>query len=170
MFDAVQAKVAARSRVHGGPFRKYLLSGILRCGHCGSIMVGAGQGGGRTGRRFSYYKCQRARVSGTCSNYAVRTEVIEAAVPAGHRAGNPAGSQCPLRGGAAIDERHRDPRGREQHGQEVPDEQPACGQVPGTADELPVQHADQRELHQSLVSAGRIGACRNRISTTIRAA
>ncbi len=80
MFDAVQAKVAARSRVHGGPFRKYLLSGILRCGHCGSIMVGAGQGGGRTGRRFSYYKCQRARVSGTCNNYAVRTEVIEAAV------------------------------------------------------------------------------------------
>ncbi len=46
-FDAVQAKLKARMKQRGGPVRKYLLSGILRCGHCGSIMVGAGQNGGR---------------------------------------------------------------------------------------------------------------------------
>ncbi|MEQ8787074.1 MAG: zinc ribbon domain-containing protein, partial [Pirellulaceae bacterium] len=30
--------------------------------------------------RYAYYKCKRSRVSGTCENYAVRTEQIEAAV------------------------------------------------------------------------------------------
>ena len=85
-FDAVQAKLKARSKVPGGPYRKYLLSGILRCGHCGSIMVGAGQGGGATGHRFTYYKCKRSRVSGTCNNYAVRTELIEEALTEHFRA------------------------------------------------------------------------------------
>ncbi len=44
-FDAVQAKLKARSKTMGGPYRKYLPSGILRSGHCGSILVGARQGG-----------------------------------------------------------------------------------------------------------------------------
>ncbi len=81
-FDAVQEKLKARSKKRGGPFRKYMLSGILRCGHCNSIMVGGGQGGGRGPGpgRYSYYKCKRSRVSGTCQNYAVRTTVIEEAV------------------------------------------------------------------------------------------
>lgn len=80
-FDAVQAKLKSRSTVRGGPFRKYLLSGILRCGHCGSIMVGAGQGSGRNGLTvYRYYKCKRSHVAGTCRNYAVRTELIERAV------------------------------------------------------------------------------------------
>ena len=76
-FDAVQAKLEARSRVHGGPFRKYLLSGILRCGHCGSILNGHGGRGRDVNKRFMYYMCKRAAVSGTCQNYGVRIEVIE---------------------------------------------------------------------------------------------
>lgn len=73
-FETVQGKLKARSKVSGGRFRKYLLSGVLRCGHCGSIMTGGSQGDGR----YQYYKCKRSRVSGTCKNYAVRTETIEA--------------------------------------------------------------------------------------------
>lgn len=73
-FATVQAKLKARSKVSGGRYRKYLLSGVLRCGHCGSIMVGASQGEGR----YQYYKCRRSRVSGTCNNYSIRTQIIEA--------------------------------------------------------------------------------------------
>ncbi len=73
-FATVQAKLKARSKVSGGRFRKYLLSGVLRCGHCGSIMVGGSQGKGR----YQYYKCKRSRVSGTCNNYSIRTGIIEA--------------------------------------------------------------------------------------------
>ena len=73
-FAKVQAKLKASSKFSGGRFRKYLLSGVLRCGHCGSIMVGASQGKGR----YQYYKCRRSRVSGTCNNYSIRTQFIEA--------------------------------------------------------------------------------------------
>lgn len=75
-FAVVQERLRARSKVSGGRFRRYLLSGILRCGHCGSIMVGGSQGKGR----YQYYKCKRSRVSGTCNNYAVRTTLIEEAL------------------------------------------------------------------------------------------
>src|SRR5690606_15358442 len=78
-FDAVQAKLKERSIVRGGPNRKYMLSGILRCGHCGGLLVGSAGSPGRSklNRAYTYYKCRRARNSGTCKNYAVRIDVIE---------------------------------------------------------------------------------------------
>jgi len=78
-FDAAQAKLNERSTAKGGPMRRYLLSGILRCGHCGGILTGSAGSPGRSKAkaRYSYYKCKRARVSGTCGNYAVRTDLIE---------------------------------------------------------------------------------------------
>jgi len=78
-FDAVQAKLKERSVVRGGPCRKSLLSGILCCGHCGEIMTaGRGSAGRSTnGKHYAYYKCKRARVSGTCRHYAVRADFIE---------------------------------------------------------------------------------------------
>ncbi|MBX3420750.1 MAG: recombinase zinc beta ribbon domain-containing protein [Pirellulaceae bacterium] len=81
-FDAVQAKLKERSKVGGGPARKHLLSGILRCGHCGGILTGSSGNQGRSKKRprYTYYKCKRARVSGTCENYAVRADVIEPAM------------------------------------------------------------------------------------------
>jgi hypothetical protein len=36
----------------------------------------AGQGK----KKYTYYKCKRSRVSGTCNNYSVRTAIIEEAV------------------------------------------------------------------------------------------
>lgn len=78
-FDAVQAKLKERSIVRGGPTRKHMLSGILRCGHCGGILVGSAGSPGSAKREkpYVYYKCKRARVSGTCENYAVRADFIE---------------------------------------------------------------------------------------------
>lgn len=78
-FDAAQTKLKERSTVRGGPTRKHLLSGILRCGHCGGILVGTAGSVGRnkTQKAYPYYKCKRARVSGTCENYSVRADFIE---------------------------------------------------------------------------------------------
>ena len=79
IFDAVQVKLKARSKSRGGPFRKYLLSGLLRCGHCGGLMTASAgsYGSGRKKIKYLYYKCKRARVSGTCKNYSVRADKIE---------------------------------------------------------------------------------------------
>ena len=81
-FDAAQAKLKERSKVRGGPTRRHLLSGILRCGHCGGILCGSQGSHGRSdkNRRYTYYKCKRARVSGTCGHYGVRDEYIEPAL------------------------------------------------------------------------------------------
>lgn len=78
-FDAVQAKLKERSIVRGGPNRKHMLSGILRCGHCGGLLIGSIGSHGRTKRnpRYVYYKCRRASASGTCKSYAVRADLIE---------------------------------------------------------------------------------------------
>ena len=78
-FDAAQAKLIERSKVRGGPTRKYLLSGILKCGHCGGIMTGSAGSKGRSKKNpiYAYYKCKRSRDSGTCQNYAVRVDFIE---------------------------------------------------------------------------------------------
>ncbi len=79
IFDAVQAKRKGRSKVRGGPFRKYLLSGTLRCGHCGGILVASSRSPGSAKREtpFVYYKCKRSHISGTCDNYAARADVVE---------------------------------------------------------------------------------------------
>ncbi len=78
-FDAAQAKLLERSRVAGGPMRKYLLSGTLRCGHCGGIMTGSRGSRGRSKQNatYAYYKCKTSRDYGTCTNYAVRVDFIE---------------------------------------------------------------------------------------------
>ncbi len=78
-FDAAQAKLLERSRVAGGPMRKYLLSGILRCGHCGGIMTGSCGSRGRSKKNpvYAYYKCKTSRDFSTCRNYAVRVDFIE---------------------------------------------------------------------------------------------
>jgi hypothetical protein len=80
-FNKVQARLTAR-KTQRGPSRRYLLSGLLRCGHCGDIMAGSAGSHGRSkaNQRYSYYKCKRARDCGTCTNYAVRTYVIEQAL------------------------------------------------------------------------------------------
>ena len=56
----------------------YLLTGKLRCGHCGSYMSGT-SGTGRSGELHHYYTCQGRRAK-TCHKKNVRRDVIERAV------------------------------------------------------------------------------------------
>ena len=55
-FTAVRAKIDRKGRGGRGRSAGYLLSGLLRCGHCGAAMTGA-SGGNRLGQRYRYYRC-----------------------------------------------------------------------------------------------------------------
>lgn len=56
----------------------YLLTGKLRCGHCGSYMSGT-SGTSRSGELHYYYTCQGRRAK-TCHKKNIRRDVIEQAV------------------------------------------------------------------------------------------
>lgn len=56
----------------------YLLTGKLRCGHCGSFMSGV-SGTSRSGELHYYYTCQGRRAK-TCHKKNIRRDVIERAV------------------------------------------------------------------------------------------
>lgn len=45
----------------------YILPGILRCAECGTVMAGTFTTGA-SGKRYSYYRCQKATLDGTCQN------------------------------------------------------------------------------------------------------
>ncbi len=75
LWDAVRARrdALAKHRAQGGPPPRYLLSGLLVCGVCGSAysMIG---GSGRAGR----YGCTGHDYRGTCDNgHTVNREVLE---------------------------------------------------------------------------------------------
>jgi site-specific DNA recombinase len=55
-FATVRAKLAENARGLGGRKAAYLLSGLLKCGHCGAAMTGV-SGGNRLGRKYRYYRC-----------------------------------------------------------------------------------------------------------------
>ena len=57
----------------------YLLTGKLRCGHCGSYMTGV-SGTSRNGELHYYYTCQKRRTEHACSKKNVRRDVIEPAI------------------------------------------------------------------------------------------
>ena len=57
----------------------YLLTGKLRCGHCGSYMSGI-SGTSRSGVLHYYYICQKRRTAHSCSKKNVRRDKIEASV------------------------------------------------------------------------------------------
>jgi site-specific DNA recombinase len=56
MFAAVRAKLEGKGRGLGGRRAAYLLSGLLKCGHCGAAMTGV-SGGNRNGQKYRYYRC-----------------------------------------------------------------------------------------------------------------
>ena len=69
----VRSEIAGRRRIGAKPTNpsKHLLSGLIRCGECGSSYTMAGK---------DYYRCARNRERGTCSNSAsVRTTAVEEA-------------------------------------------------------------------------------------------
>ena len=57
----------------------YLLTGKLRCGHCGSYMTGV-SGTSRNGELHYYYTCQKRRTEHACNKKNVRRDVIEPAI------------------------------------------------------------------------------------------
>ena len=57
----------------------YLLTGKLRCGHCGSYMVGV-SGTSKTGDAHYYYSCQKHRLEHACNKKPIRRDIIESAV------------------------------------------------------------------------------------------
>ena len=57
----------------------YLLTGKLRCGHCGSYMTGV-SGTSRNGELHYYYTCQKRRAEHACNKKNVRRDVIEPAI------------------------------------------------------------------------------------------
>jgi DNA invertase Pin-like site-specific DNA recombinase len=78
LWDEVQARKAGRSRQSGEPLhrRKRLLSGLLRCGHCGAGMSLSGPHRGKP-----RIMCSQAREAGTCtSTKRMPLDVIEQTV------------------------------------------------------------------------------------------
>lgn len=57
----------------------YLLTGKLRCGHCGSYMVGI-SGTSASGELHYYYACKKRRTEHTCDKKNVRRDSIELAI------------------------------------------------------------------------------------------
>lgn len=57
----------------------YLLTGKLRCGHCGSYMSGT-SGTSASGELHYYYACQKRRTKHACNKKNIRRESIELAV------------------------------------------------------------------------------------------
>jgi DNA invertase Pin-like site-specific DNA recombinase len=72
LFDRVQAKLRDRSRRRSKPRSKgHLLTGILKCGHCGnSLYVG------RYRRTRRVYRCKGAQ-NGSCKHYSIDANMIE---------------------------------------------------------------------------------------------
>lgn len=54
----------------------YILSGKIKCGHCGNNMVG-GKSTGRHGDPYFYYTCSSRKANHTCTKKHIRKEVLE---------------------------------------------------------------------------------------------
>lgn len=83
LWHKVQEAIRMRNRRKNGRHRPgeddYLLTGKLRCGHCGGYMIGM-SGTSKTGTIHHYYACQNRRVGRTCDKKNIRRDIIEPAV------------------------------------------------------------------------------------------
>lgn len=83
LWHKVQEAIKMRNRRKNGRHRPgeddYLLTGKLRCGHCGGYMIGM-SGTSKTGTIHHYYACQNRRVGRTCDKKNIRRDIIEPAV------------------------------------------------------------------------------------------
>lgn len=85
-WEKVQGKLAENVSLHSGGRKKHLLSGLLRCPHCGRVMNYASyKNVNKSGtRRWAYYRCDRKSEllapALRCSNFNVKAEAVEAAV------------------------------------------------------------------------------------------
>ncbi|MGE3961569.1 MAG: recombinase family protein [Dehalococcoidia bacterium] len=78
-FNATQRRMGERRTSRSEQERhEYPLHGLLRCGRCGSTMIGERRQT-RSGIAVSY-RCENATARGTCRARGVRSEVLEAAI------------------------------------------------------------------------------------------
>ncbi|GHV31834.1 hypothetical protein FACS1894167_14520 [Synergistales bacterium] len=78
-FDKVQVKMAHNKR-NAGHFkarRVYMLSGLIKCGECGSLMWGKSHFDGRHGLEYLNYECSAKGYKQNCDSRGVRKESIE---------------------------------------------------------------------------------------------
>ncbi len=75
LFDLVQRKLQGRKHSRQKTSAPYVLSGILRCGMCGSKMCGRSTIA--KGHKYRFYTCCEASSKGTCNGYSVNIEKIE---------------------------------------------------------------------------------------------
>jgi site-specific DNA recombinase len=78
-FRKVEAQMA-HNCVRGGRFKAktlYLLSGLIRCGECGSSMQGNTRADGRGRSVYSSYDCGKGHNKKSCSNRGIRREQVE---------------------------------------------------------------------------------------------
>ncbi len=77
-FDAVQAKLAGRKMTNlRARMSDYLLTGILRCGHCGGRLGGSRRS--KDGHEYHYYVCRSHNSNGSCIGFAMNAKAIEQA-------------------------------------------------------------------------------------------
>ena len=79
LFNKVQEKME-QNKQRAGRYKakvNYLLSGLIHCGECGSLMQGNTRTDGRYGSKYSSYDCSKKSRNNTCSSKSVRKEHIE---------------------------------------------------------------------------------------------
>lgn len=81
VFYAMQKHLETKKNPHGRHRENsdYILTGKLRCGHCGSFMVGIA-GTSQSGTKHYYYTCNKRRTEADCKKKNVRKDFIEQAV------------------------------------------------------------------------------------------
>lgn len=77
--EVLQVKKNPQNGRHRTGAEDYLLTGKIRCGHCGSYMSGI-SGTSKSGTLHHYYTCQKRRTEHACDKKNVRRDVIELAV------------------------------------------------------------------------------------------
>ena len=78
-FEALQERLAARRTSHGEQRRhRYLLAGLVRCGHCGNRMIGVTRR--HDGRERVSYQCESRQNQSRCEYHTRRAEELEAAL------------------------------------------------------------------------------------------
>lgn len=82
LFHRVNAIISKNKHINGGRARAmsdFLLTGKLRCGHCGAAMVGDG-GTSATGAIHHYYTCITRKRARSCSKASERQAALEIAI------------------------------------------------------------------------------------------
>ena len=100
-FEELLRRLEARRTSHGQQRRRrYLLAGLVRCGHCGNRMIGVTRGS--HGRERVRYQCESRQNQLRCDYHTRRADELEAAVRAQLAAAGPPSAPAPPEAAAAV--------------------------------------------------------------------